>query len=248
MCASHRRLFLSVILTAISFQLSPTDDEMDNIGKKYEQNVSSRIAAAKISQLAMAAPLESSGSHYAKPRNTPATEGEKPQVKEPPPQKLGLLQGLLSLGALRPALALLSKFPRLVDSPPKTSDLLLRIIRHSLRPLYQLDWLQSDWLANLPKADFTTARPRFGPTGMAPAPEPKPQLCQIAPPPPSTSTIRSVFFYPRWTEHIPQCRTMHDLEDVLEPLMKFVGVQISRDPALMGELARLGRVYMGATV
>ena len=217
---------------------------MSDLHKAYLTNVENRIAGAKVCQLAMAAPLESSGSSSSKARPA-APEPKKEEVveKEAPNQKLGLLNALLSVGALRPAISILSKLPWMVDAYPEIADLLLRVLKHSIGPLY----------ASLPSpldklTSFTKPRARFGATGVVPAPERRPQLTLWAPTPPSTSAIEFVFFFPDWVQRVPTCTSFEDLVDVLEPLMRFIGLHISRDPSFLTKLLRLGRQHITDTV
>lgn len=225
------------------YQLSLPDEDMDALHKKYLASVDTRIAEAKISQLAMAAPLESASSLGGpKPRPSTPLEPKKPQ-KEVPNQKLGVLNALLALGALRPACALMSKFPWIVDASPDLADLVLRIIRHSITPVYEAAAGTREALAS-----FKIPKPRHGPTGPVPAPERKPLLTLGAPTPQCTYTTEFVFFYPDWTRCIPVCRTAADLPDVLEPLMSFIGLHIHRDPIFMSKCVRLARSQLSTTV
>lgn len=215
--------------------------------KKYLASVTSRIDGAKFSMLAMAAPLidSSLGSGSSRPRQATPSEAKKPEPeKEMPNQKLGILNALLALGALRPALALLSKYRWIVDASPDIADLLLRVARHSIAGLYDtVIASQRDQ-----KANFCVAKPRFGTTGVAPAPERKPQLTLWAPTPPSTSSTDFVFFFPQWTERIPLCNGMDDLVSVLEPLLRFVGLHVSRDPTFLTKFLRIARHFVVTTV
>lgn len=218
------------------------DDEMNTVHETYLANVDSRIAGAKVSQLAMAAPLESGGTN--KVRAPAAPEPKKAvESKSASNQKLGLLNGLLAVGAMRPAIAMLSKFPWMVDAFPEVADLLLRALKHSLSALYD------NTVGTKERTEsFAKPRPRYGATGVAPAPEPKPQLTLWAPTPPSTLSTEFIFFFPVWTERIPVCRTLNDLIDVLEPLLQFVGLHVSRDPAFLTKFLRLGRSHLTSTV
>src|ERR1700733_16179161 len=109
---------------------------MDKVHKEYLANVKARISGAKVSQLAMAAPLESS---------TPQSKGKPPtlvETKKAPEtkdinQKVGLLAALFSVGALKQGLAILSKFPWLVDAKPEIADLMIRIMKLSISSLYE---------------------------------------------------------------------------------------------------------------
>lgn len=164
-------------------------------------------------------------------------------MKEAPNQKLGILNALLSVGALRPAIAMLSKFPWMVDAYPEIADLMLRVLKHSIQPLYASLPLGLDKLAS-----FSKPRARYGAAGLVPAPERRSQLTLVAPTPPSTSTIEFVFFFPDWVQRVPTCSSYDDLYDVLEPLMRFVGLHVSRDTIFLLKLLRLGRSHLGLAV
>lgn len=225
-------------------QIGPADESMGDLHKAYLANVETRIAGAKVSQLAMAAPLESGGSSNTKAR-PPVPEGKKEEVveKEAPNQKLRLLNALLSVGALRPAISILSKFPWMVDAYPELADLMIRVLKHSIVPLFDTIAPQKDKTAS-----FVKPRARYGATGLVSPPERRPQLTLVAPTPPSTSTVEFVFFFPEWAHRIPMCSTYDDLIDVLEPLMRFVGLHVSRDASFLTKLLRVGRRHIATTV
>jgi THO complex subunit 2 len=214
---------------------------MELTRKEYLDNVQNRIAGAKLSLLAMAAPLESGSSSQVKAKAAPTQENRKIELKNTN-QKIGLLHALLSVGALRPAFAILSKFPWVVDVFPELADLLLRILKHSIEPLY-------DSMANKQRnANFLKPRPRYAPSGtMQPAAR-KPLLTLWAPTPPSTSSSDFIFFFPDWADRIPKTSTLDDLEDVIEPIMRFVGIHISRDLLFLTKFLRLGRQHLQPTV
>ena len=232
--------------------LSPADDELDDKGyKAYMATIDARIDNAKISQLAMAAPLESSSQPSSSSRFLPPPPEAKkssppepaPGPKDPPNQKVGLLVALLSVGALRPALALLTKFPWLVDAYPEIADLLIRVMKHSLATLYD------QHLVSKPRNPSNVQpRARWSATGVVPAPVRKPMLTLYAPTPPGTSTADFVYFFPFWADRIPLCSTLDDLMDVIDPFMAFVGLHVSRDPVFLTKFARLGRLHITSTV
>ncbi|THH02395.1 hypothetical protein EW026_g445 [Hermanssonia centrifuga] len=233
-----------ITLEDIYPHITPTDGEMeDNLHKQYLASVASRISGAKVSLLAMAAPLESSSSSNIKTQQTtPAeTKSTKPEVKEVPNQKLGLLNALLALGALRPALTMLSKFPWMVDAFPEIADLMLRILKHSIAPVYESYQPEGLYQFRGDVSSFATPRSRYGPSGVTPPSERKPYLTLWAPTPPPTSAADFVFFFPQWTDRIPVCKSIEDIKDVLEPLMRFVGIMVHRDLAFFTRFVRLGR-------
>lgn len=214
---------------------------MELTRKEYLDNVQSRIAGAKTSLLAMAAPLEAGTSSQPKAKITAPQESKKIEVKNTN-QKIGLLHALLSLGALRPAFAILSKFPWVVDVFPELADLLLRVLKHSLEPFY-------DTMANKQRnPNFTKPRARYGPSGAIQPSTRKPMLTHWAPTPPGTSGTDFVFFFPDWADRIPVMTTLDDLEDVVEPILRFIGVHVSRDPSFLSKFLRLGRQHLQPTV
>ncbi|KXN87957.1 THO complex subunit 2 [Leucoagaricus sp. SymC.cos] len=220
--------------------LYPHANDMELTRKEYLDNVQSRIAGAKMSLLAMAAPLESGSSSQTKVKTTATQESRKIEVKNTN-QKIGLLHALLSVGALRPAFAILSKFPWVVDVFPELGDLLLRILKYSLEPFY-------DAMANKQRnPNFLKPRPRHAPSGIVQPATRKPLLTLWAPTPPSTSTTDFNFFFPDWVDRIPMTATLDDLQDVIEPIMHFIGIHISRDPLFLTKFLRLGRQHLQPT-
>ena len=221
-------------------KITPADEDMEAVHKQYLAKVEERISNAKVSQLAMAAPLESAGT-APRAKGTPVPEPKK-EAKEPPNQKRGLLNALFAVGALRPAISLLSKWPWMVDAFPEIADLIIRVLQHSITPLYESH-------GNAKKAtSFTKPRARYGSTGVVPPSERRPHLTLWAPTPPCTSTTDFVFFFPDWTQRVPVCSTLDDLIDVIEPLMRFIGLHVSRDPSFLTKFLRLGRTHMTTTV
>lgn len=196
----------------------------------------------------MAAPLESS--HPSKSRSAPPppapppTEPRKPHDQEDIlNQKLGLLNALLSVGALRPAFAMMSKYPWVVDAYPEIADLVLRILKVSISPLYATHFPAKEWVPS-----FTKPKARYGPSGLVSVPERKPQLTLWAPIPPCTHTTEFVFFFKNWMDRVPLCADLDDLKDVIEPIMRFIGLHVSRDPAFLSKFLRVGRMHLHSLV
>ncbi|KAF7353062.1 THO complex subunit 2 [Mycena venus] len=226
--------------------LSPIDADMEQVRKDYLDDVQTRISGAKVSALALAAPLTQDGPSLPASGKAKASTAEQKKAADPkkvPNQKVGLLTALLAVGALKPALAIMSKFPWLVDAHPEIADLMLRVLKLSISPLYE-----SLLVTKERNPSFTQPRARYGTTGVSyPAPR-KPSLTLWAPTPPSTSTLDFVFFFPQWVERVPICSSLDDLVDVIEPLVAFVGVHISRDPLFLTKFLRLGRSHLQTTV
>ncbi|ESK93722.1 tho2 protein [Moniliophthora roreri MCA 2997] len=222
--------------------LSPADDDMEKAHDAYKKDVQNRIQGAKISQLAMAAPLESGGT-TSKPKAPAPTEQKKSaEPKDPPNQKAGLVGALLAVGAFKPAVAILTKFKWLVDAHPELADLLIRVLKHSLNPLYTAHFVPKG------QSTFSAPRSRYGTTGLVAPSARKHVLTLWAPIPPSTQNTDFVFFYPDWDECVPLCTNLTDLVDVIEPLMRFVGLHIYRDTTFITKMTRLGHKQLATTV
>ncbi|TFK29236.1 hypothetical protein FA15DRAFT_664153 [Coprinopsis marcescibilis] len=227
--------------------LAPNDEEMENERKEYLASVQSKISGAKTSALAMAAPLESSLPSQSKAKQqTPAAEA-KPVIVKDTNQKVSLVTALLALGALRPAIATLSKYPWLVDAHPEIADLLIRILKFSTAPLY--DSVMASSKENKERnASFSQPRARYGASGVIrPAPR-KPVLTTWAPVPPSTSSTDFVFFFPNWSDRVPVTRSFLDVEVIIEPILRFIGPHLSRDPLFVTKFLRIGRHHLATTV
>ncbi|KAG2755797.1 hypothetical protein P692DRAFT_20853707 [Suillus brevipes Sb2] len=222
--------------------LTPREADIETYHKDYLAQVQQRISDAKISQLAMAAPLESSSSS-SQPRVEP-TEVKKSAVESKPPNQIaGLVNGLLSVGALRPAIAILTRIPWLVDAHPELADLILRALKYSIAPLYDATFVLKER-----NPSFTQPRTRFSATGTLAVPIRKYQLSLIAPTPPSTASVDFVFFFPDWTQRIPLCTSFDDMVNVIEPLMSFIGLHVSRDALFVTKITRLGRSQLVSTI
>ncbi|KAF7331994.1 hypothetical protein MKEN_00079700 [Mycena kentingensis (nom. inval.)] len=228
--------------------LSPDDSDMDKVHEDYLADVRRRINATKINALALAAPLPtddrpSISASTGKPKTAPTEQKRAVESKKIQNQRAGIVAALLAVGALKPALAILSKYPWFVDAQPQIADLLLRILKISIAPLYD-----THLVTKQRNPSFALARPRYGTTGVSPPPPRKPTLTACAPTPPCTSTQDFVFFFPQWTERIPLCSDLGDLLDVIEPLVAFLGPHLSRDSIFMTKLLRLGRLHVHSTV
>jgi THO complex subunit 2 len=216
---------------------------LEKTRQNYNARVQSRISGAKSSQLAMAAPLESSSSTSRIKSAAPVESKKTPEIKDPPNQIVGLLSALLSVGALRPAVAIMSKYPWLVDAFPEIADLMLCIMKESLSGFYD-----SVFVTRERNPSFAQPRARYGTSGVSVPPPRKPLLTLWAPTPPSTSTTDFVFFFPDWAQRVPVCSSYDDLVDVIEPMMRFVGLHVSRDPLFLTKFLRLGRLHLSSTV
>ncbi|KAG2361997.1 transcription factor/nuclear export subunit protein 2-domain-containing protein [Suillus spraguei] len=202
--------------------LTPRDADLETYHKDYLAQVKQRISDAKISQLAMAAPLESTSP--SQPRAEP-TEVKKSAIESKPPTK--------SLGWI----------PWLVDAHPELADLILRVLKYSIAPLYDATFVLKER-----NPSYTQPRARFSATGTLAVPTRKYQLSLIAPTPPSTASVDFVYFFPDWTQRIPLCTSFDDMVNMIEPLMSFIGLHVSRDALFVTKITRLGRSQLVSTI
>jgi THO complex subunit 2 len=213
---------------------------MERFHKEYLSSIDIRLSAAKVSQLAMAAPLESSGTTAPK-ITAPETKKEEPKILSN--QKLELTAALLALGALRPAIAIMSMYPWLVDAHPELADLLLRALGVSIQQYYDVSITKGKTRVS----DWTQARERYGASGFT-TPVPRRYVpTSIAPIPPSTSTVDFVFFFPDWADRVPICIHSDDLVHIVAPLLAFVNVHLHRNTVLLTKLTRIGRALVYPT-
>lgn len=171
-----------------------------------------------------------------------STAGGSKDPKDPPNQKSGLLKALLSMGAIRPSLFILSKFPWLVASHPELADIFLQMIRVSLSPIYEP-------LSFASRAVSAKSQPHTGriiiESGHAPKILAKKKLLVVqAPVPPGNNFTDFVYFYPAWDRTVPICTTRAEISNVIEPLMRFVGVNAYRDVGLLTRLCRIGKAEL----
>ncbi|KAG1874783.1 transcription factor/nuclear export subunit protein 2-domain-containing protein [Suillus subalutaceus] len=239
-----RNLYLTaaILIREGFITLTPRDVDIETYHKDYLAQVQQRISDAKTSQLAMAAPLESSSSS-SQPRVEPTEVKKSAGESKPPNQIAGLVNSLLSVGALRPAIAILTRIPWLVDAHPELADLILRTLKYSIAPLYDATFVLKER-----NPSFTQPRTRFSATGIPAVPIRKYQLSLIAPTPPSTASVDFVFFFPDWTQRIPLCTSFDDMVNVIEPLMGFIGLHVSRDALFVTKITRLGRSQLLSTI
>ncbi|KIY72984.1 hypothetical protein CYLTODRAFT_343075 [Cylindrobasidium torrendii FP15055 ss-10] len=214
------------------------NDTEDEGKAAYKATIEERISALRVSNLAMAAPLDSM---------TPPTNGRpkaaepksaQAQVKEPPTQTMGIIAALLTVGSVKPALWLLAKYPWMVDAFPEIADVMIRVARASVTPLYE------EALKKPPNTSWLQPRARFTTTGVVPPPQRKPVLTIRAPTPPSTASIDFVFFFPDWEQSIPICTKLDDLIPIIEPLLMVIKLHVTRDLVFLTKLCRLARKHI----
>lgn len=201
--------------------------------------------------LTMAAPLLEEGSRGFRqqaPTSTQAksTMSDTIKPKELVNQKAQLVYALLCVGALRPGLAILSKFPWFSSAHPSIADALLRLLTFSFEPLYApLSLAQrSPHYATSNSA----ARGKWSNAKTVTPITRTQQLILSVPVPPPTINTSFTFFYPKWHEWLPRLRTHTHMMTIGVPLLKHVGLLVCRDVALLTRLCRVGKAQLNASV
>jgi THO complex subunit 2 len=213
---------------------------------KYESNMKEKAIAAQSSGLPSMGDVPARGTQAPAPtsKSRPSTiEGTRSNTpRDPPNQKYGLLRSLLTMGALRPALFILSKFPWLSNSHPEIADLFLHMIRTSLAPICE---------PISPSAAKIRAKSRPNldriiiETGCAPKFVPKKKLIVVhAPTPPSNMYTDYTYFYPAWLDTVPLCTTRREIFSVIQPMLRYVRVNAYRDISVLTQLCRIGKAEL----
>ncbi|KAG8827201.1 THO complex subunit 2, partial [Serendipita sp. 399] len=234
----------------IYLHLSPDEEGMSLLHTKHETEMRKRIriakttAADKDNALANAPVLSADDREYNARRPPPAPVAptvkpiKEPKMPEEVNQHRDLVVALLSIGALRPALFVLTKHPWLVSRYPQIADIMLRHLDYSINPIYR----------SLPPivADVAANDAIYGPSLQDPhaVKQVKLRPTLVFPVPPPTSDVQYTFFYGQWMERIPTCSTTEDIESFLEPFLKVVGIHAYRFPQLFIKLCRIARFQL----
>ncbi|KZO92194.1 hypothetical protein CALVIDRAFT_541217 [Calocera viscosa TUFC12733] len=234
-----------VSLPALYPHLYPTEDDMKSLEERHQKALKEQAMVKRTNNaLTRAAPLSEEPDRPGgyRPRTTAANGTTTaatsvptgPRKAEPPNHKMGLLRALLSVGALRPALWILTKHPWMFGPYSALADLYLRLLECSLEPLYSRISLTSQF----PEEAHALSSPL---SRSSPSATPKTVLTDLAPEPPQTANTTFEFFYDHWKDWIPTCRTSGDIQTLFEPLLRFIGVHAHRNVTLLTKLGRLGK-------
>ncbi|KZT54519.1 hypothetical protein CALCODRAFT_485477 [Calocera cornea HHB12733] len=234
-----------VSLPALYPHLYPTEEDMKSIEERHQKALKEQAIVKRTNNaLTRAAPLSEEPDRPGgyRPRTTTATTTAAassaaptgPRKVEPPNHKMGLLRALLSVGALRPALWILTKHPWMFSQYGALADLYLRMLDHSLQPLYS----RISWASQFSQEADALSSPL---SSSSPAAKSKMNLTDLAPEPPRTASAIFEFYYSSWKEWVPVCQTSGDIQTLFEPLLRFIGVHVHRNVALMTKLGRLGK-------
>ncbi|PWN30709.1 hypothetical protein BDZ90DRAFT_229713 [Jaminaea rosea] len=231
--------------------LSPDEEGMKKLSTAYTTSLKDKANSARSNALTMAAPLaDDEGGAAAGDATKAAAEAAAAAaaVKEPPNQVLGLLKALLATGQLDYSLFILALHPWLIGAFPEVADLLIRLVKEAIRPVYE-PMSSASQVSILAEEASNAARPRYDTRNQAVLPLSPPRLyaTSLAPEPPATATSRFVFaFGDCWKKQLPICTKSADLVKTLVPLLRVLGVALHRDFELFQQICRLGRVQLKA--
>lgn len=233
---------------------------MNKLKDKFKDDISDRIMAAKANALSMTGVLADDGPPSLPQRPTgpisiagsaakaageaaPATE----KVSDPPNTRVGLLRGLLSVGAIEPAFFILSKYSWICEPHPDLADLLLRISNFAIADFYKSR--ASSFSATLDDAknkqsSLAQARPRYSIAEKKLGPAPSTQVYITGRPidvPKITDRAwrETVYFFPEWKDHLPTVDSSGELFELVSQMFKLVGVHAGRNKEFLSRLMRL---------
>ncbi|KAK9234631.1 transcription factor/nuclear export subunit protein 2-domain-containing protein [Lipomyces kononenkoae] len=230
-----------ICLADIYPHFAPSDEVMLAERGKWTKDLEQTAYMATASALALAAPLaDDTVPNNDRNRDQQQAEPEEKLEKKPDitPQKAQLVSSLLAVGAIWPALFILSKFPFLAGPFPDVADVLNIIISHVITPFYE---------------SIRPFRPVINSTDnikKLPAEHAR-ELSLVTPKPASTRRVLNPlkrsersdttyrFFYDSWADGIKQVESVDDLVYYSDLLVKYSGCFISRDSILFTKLCRI---------
>ncbi|ETS61330.1 hypothetical protein PaG_04350 [Moesziomyces aphidis] len=222
--------------------LSPSQDGMRSLQTKHRQALAAKASTARANALSMAAPLTDDADPSSKFKDGTKAKDEAP-AKDPPNQVVGLVRAMLSLGDLRHALFLLTRYPWLCSAFNEVADPFIRLLNVIVQPAYdEISFSRMNPPCAQPS--ILSPRPRWDPKSQA-ATRPAVKslvLTRKVPEPAPSLSCQHVFFYPHWTDSLPVCRSLDDVLRILVPLLKVLGASLSRDAALFQKVCRLTKV------
>ena len=222
---------------------------MEDVYNRYRENLHRMASSGQANALSAAAPLTREDAIPVRPRQMQSEQSDKSSAvptraptgpKRPLIQKIATIAALLTVGAIKPAVSIISKFPWAVDSHPEIADLLIRILHTSLGPCFEAYFPQHQEYS----LQNSQPRQRWSPNGLLSPPTLKATLTILAPTPASTMSSCFVFFYPAWLRQVPVCKNDGDIQEVVEPIVTALGLQIYRDLNLFSKLCQLARAQL----
>lgn len=223
-------------------QMSPDDTALENIRKEYSTSLGTSSGPGNALTNAVLVDEDAPAA------STTEEEQKAASTKPPPEQRIRLLQALLAVGHMPPALYLLGQAPWLAQYSPAIADFIMRIVEYSVEPLYratQQEWAAAaqgegleegevDLLLEEPASHFRpkvkTEDRRIAKSLWAPTPE-------------DSITTQYQFFYPDWARGLARWEKP---EDVRQHGLKWLGLIRGlggRRVEFLVKICRIGQVH-----
>ncbi|AFR93442.1 THO complex subunit 2 [Cryptococcus neoformans C23] len=222
-----------VSLTDLLPCLSPDDNEMETVRKKWASSLSSRSGPANALTNTILdddePPSGVIGSITEQAQNIP--------TKPPPEQRIQLTQALLALGDKAASEYMLARWPWIAQKSTGVADLILDIVEDAIKPVYE------EVVANREedeKFDLQAAAPIVQESEST---EKQAVLTLFAPTPPETRTKKFKFFYPH---RGGVCESWSSVEEIHEKGLRWLGLiggLGGRRARLMVMLSRIGAAH-----
>ncbi|RDL36173.1 Uncharacterized protein BP5553_06785 [Venustampulla echinocandica] len=157
-------------------------------------------------------------------------------------QKEWLLECLLTIGSIPESLFILGRFPWLPEAYPAIYGLINRIIRYSIKDVYDTARPTSKTAACPPKRvpDPDQGGVPKGQVRLAPMPARKLLRWPYAETFDTAENMSYRFYWDEWGDNIPVCQNVDDVFTLCGTLLNSSGVNIGRDAELLSKLARIG--------
>ncbi|CAN6621826.1 THO complex subunit 2 [Trichomonascus vanleenenianus] len=230
-----------VSLGDVYTSLSPSDDELANGEDQWKKDMEKEAYMATASALALAAPLEDEGPPTGPSADKQAQKEQKKENEAPQDAKTtkaALVESLLAVGAVYPALFILSRFPYLANSSKEAAALICRLFEYMIDPLYAIvsPFRATPDLLVARKVPTTTSSTTWLVDRM-------PSITRKTLSPLRRTAEGGVvqkFFYEKWTEGVVQIETVEDLNTLSEIWIKLAGPLLSTNLSLLTKLCRIG--------
>lgn len=241
--------------------MSPDDSELLLIESKYrEEQAELARSVSGANALAMAGaladddtPATPSSSSKSSANATLSGRNAPHPTTVLPNQKLGLLRALLSTGDLNHSTFILAQFPFLVHANPDVADLILRLLKESIAPAYEMISVRRDQEKAKLLADLTSPRVKYvsskssssavnGSILPASTPTkvlPKPLVTHLSGKAFPDPNKNSVFFFADWKDRLPKAHDWDEVAQVLGLFLPLVQVQVSRNFSVFTKICRI---------
>jgi THO complex subunit 2 len=161
------------------------------------------------------------------------TQESNAPVKLQPPQRIQLLQALLTVGDMPSSLFLLNKYPWVAQSHPLIADLILAFVAHAIEGVYRS--LPSQWGSEGEESlDLEAGRVDVSLEAVS---------ISFRPSPPSTMTKSFHYFYPYWENSLEVWESPDDILVLGRRWLSFVRGLGGRDAEVMVKICRVGTAH-----